>query len=158
MRRSATRVARSLRPTQRALLRLSALPRPSLVSAAVPAAVVRPPWQPLRRWCSAPAATPADAFILSVHRALEDGKGATSETFEPRITEAGVLELNLGEKGYYTLARADDRLLLFSPTSGPKYYVFDAENDWWVSPDDGHLLVEILVRELMHTTSVCINL
>ena len=28
----------------------------------------------------------------------------------------------------------------------------------WRSPEDGHLMVELLVRELMHSTSVCINL
>jgi len=155
---------RALKPPaalqQRALLSLAraAVPRPAL---AIGIVAVRPgplP-SPLQR-CgfSSSSAPPADAFILTVHKALEDGRGATSETFEPRMTDDGILELNLGEKGFYSLSKADDRLLLFSPTSGPKYYVFDAENDWWVSPDDGHLLVEILVRELMHTTSVCINL
>ena len=51
-----------------------------------------------------------------------------------------------------------ERLLLFSPLSGPKYYSYDAANGWWSAPDDGHLLDELLVRELMHTTSVCLNL
>ena len=34
----------------------------------------------------------------------------------------------------------------------------DPENKWWANPNDGHLMVELLVRELMHITSVYIDL
>ena len=42
--------------------------------------------------------------------------------------------------------------------TGPLYYDYDPENKWWKNPIDGHLMVELLVRELMHSTSVYINL
>lgn len=71
----------------------------------------------------------------------------------------GVLHLDLGDaKGHYSLQKHGKQLLLFSPLSGPKYYDYDAGNGWWVAPDDGHLLDELLVRELMHITSVYLNL
>ena len=47
---------------------------------------------------------------------------------------------------------------LHSPLIGPRYYDWDAENEWFYDKADGHLLVELLVRELMHITSVCVNL
>ena len=78
--------------------------------------------------------------------------------FEPSINDEGVLTLDLGCKGQYSLQVEGDRLLLFSAVSGPRYYSYDESNDWWYNADDGHLLVELLVRELMHSTSVCINL
>ena len=99
------------------------------------------------------------SMIRTVLAALEDGRGATSETFVPQLNERGGLELDLGDKGWYTLEAAQGGLLLlFSPLSGPKYYEYDEGNDWWVNREDGHLLAELLVRELMHITSVCVNL
>ena len=41
------------------------------------------------------------------------------------------------------------QLILFSPVSGPCYYAFDGGNRWWIDPNDGHLLDEKLVREMM---------
>jgi len=38
------------------------------------------------------------------------------------------------------------------------YYEYDPGNKWWSSPTDGHLMDELLVRELMHITSVYLNL
>eukprot|EP00966_Prymnesium_polylepis_P308414 7127283-Prymnesium_polylepis.1 len=87
-----------------------------------------------------------------------DGKAACSDTFEPSLGEDGVLVLDLGAKGQYSLQVAGQQLLLFSPITGPVYYNYDAENEWWSNANDGHLMVELLVRELMHITSVYINL
>jgi len=116
----------------------------------------------LRRDASAAAdfdAVRTQSMIRTVLAALEDGRGATSETFVPQLNERGGLELDLGDKGWYTLEAAEGGLLLlFSPLSGPKYYEYDEGNDWWVNREDGHLLAELLVRELMHITSVCVNL
>lgn len=90
--------------------------------------------------------------------AFEDARDATSDTFEPKIGDDGVLWLNLGDKGWYSLQEYNGQLMMFSPISGPQYYDYDTVNRWWSSPADGHLLVELLVRELMHITSVYINL
>ena len=81
------------------------------------------------------------------------------ETFEPSLGDDGVLTLDLGDKGQYSLqAMGADQLLLFSPVVGPKYYSYDPANRWWCSAEDGHLLDELLVRELMHSTSVYLAL
>jgi hypothetical protein len=41
-------------------------------------------------------------------------------------------------------------LLLFSPVSGRSFrYEFDAESEWWRCTEDGHLLQEFFVREIM---------
>mmetsp|Transcript_27282 Transcript_27282/g.45481 ORF Transcript_27282/g.45481 Transcript_27282/m.45481 type:complete len:163 (+) Transcript_27282:19-507(+) len=104
------------------------------------------------------ALSPAKAEMLRIFEALEDAKDACSDTFVPEIGDDGVLWLNLGDKGWYSLQESNRQLLLFSPVTGPQYYEFDPENRWWKSPNDGHLMVELLVRELMHSTSVYINL
>lgn len=97
--------------------------------------------------------------IERIMSALQDGKDACCDTFQPRMEADGTLLLDLGDKGQYSLQKAGDaQLLLFSPMSGPLYYKYDPENNWWKNSTDGHLLVELLVRELMHTTSVYINL
>ena len=101
------------------------------------------------------------ARILAAFSEAQDTLAAISakDTFSPSIGDDGVLWLDLGEKGYYSLqAQPDGQLLLFSPITGPLYYVHDPANKWWASPNDGHLLVELLVRELMHITSVYIDL
>ena len=84
---------------------------------------------------------------------------SAKDVFNPTLGDDGVLWLDLGEKGYYSLqAQPDGQLLLFSPITGPLYYAHDPENKWWANPNDGHLMVELLVRELMHITSVYIDL
>ena len=96
--------------------------------------------------------------IQRVHAVMLEAQEGCCDAFEPSITD-GKLLLDLGEKGQYGLEEASGgRLLLFSPISGPKYYVWDQSNRWWSSPDDGHLMDELLVRELMHITSVYLNL
>ena len=95
--------------------------------------------------------------IAEVARAFEDARDATTETFEPTLDERGVLSLEC-TAGTYSLEATDGRILLFSPISGPKYYEWDAENAWWYHAADGHQLVELLVREIMHTTGACVNL
>ncbi len=103
-------------------------------------------------------AAPRDA-IRTIFGALEEAASTCSDDFEVRLDADGTLTLDLGGKGMYSLQQVDGgRLYLFSPVSGPLYYGFDAENCWWSNPDDGHLLVELLVRELMHTTGCFINL
>ena len=102
---------------------------------------------------------PATREIKRIYGAFEAGMDACSDTFEPSINEEGHLVLDLGDKGQYGLQPAPNgQLLLFSPLTGPVYYEFDSENGWWRNPHDGHLLVELLVRELMHITSVYIDL
>ena len=97
--------------------------------------------------------------IARIHGAFEAGRDACSDTFEPQLNDDGSLVLDLGEKGQYGLQLAPNgQLLLFSPLTGPVHYEYDPENDWWRSPHDGHLMVELLVRELMHITSVYIDL
>jgi len=96
--------------------------------------------------------------IQEVYTALEDGKSASAEPFDPQLND-GKLLLDLGPKGQYSLEEtADGRLCLFSPISGPRYYDFDQENGWWSNRQDGHLLYELFVREIMHITAVCVNL
>ena len=95
--------------------------------------------------------------IAEVARAFEDARDATTETFEPTLDERGVLSLEC-TAGTYSLEATEGRILLFSPISGPKYYEWDAENAWWYHAADGHQLVELLVREIMHTTGACVNL
>ena len=111
-----------------------------------------------RTLSSSLAETPA-ACISRIHAVLLDAKEGCSDTFEPSIGDDGVLLLDLGDKGQYSMqAHEQDKLLVFSPLAGPKIYAFDASNRWWSATDDGHLMDELLVRELMHITSVCLNL
>jgi frataxin-like iron-binding protein CyaY len=101
--------------------------------------------------------TPSEC-INRVYGVMVDAREGCSDTFEPTLGDDGVLVLDLGDKGQYSLQPEGTRLLLFSALSGPKYYAFDSGNRWWAAEDDGHLLDELLVRELMHVTSVCLNL
>ena len=149
-----------------------ALPRlPSAAQRALPALLARglaAPAGPPRAAGPAPSrhlAGAADSTaqmhdtIQTVLAALLDGKESCFETFEPSLGADGVLLLDIGDKGTYSLQATDGgQLLLFSPVAGPKYYNYDAGNGWWSCPQDGHLMIELLVRELMHSTSVCINL
>jgi hypothetical protein len=97
--------------------------------------------------------------VQRVFKAMSDAKETCSDHFEPSLDAGGKLLLDLGKKGQYSLEVAPgDKLLLFSPITGPKYYKYDPQNRWWAAVDDGHLLEEILVRELMHITSVCLNM
>ena len=68
--------------------------------------------------------------------------------------------LDLGPKGQYSLSQVagQQQIMLFSPISGPQMYRFDADNGWWANELDGHLLNDLLVREIMHITSVYLNL
>jgi frataxin-like iron-binding protein CyaY len=92
-------------------------------------------------------------------KVMMDAREGCSDTFEPALQDDDMLLLDLGSKGQYSLQpAANDQLLLFSPLSGPKYYHYDVDNRWWCAVDDGHLLDELLVRELMHITSVYLNL
>lgn len=98
-------------------------------------------------------------MIGTIHTAFEDAATSCSDTFKPSLSESGgMLSLDLGDKGQYSLQLDGEGLLLFSPVIGPKRYIYDPANDWWANPDDGHQLIELLVRELMHSTSVYINL
>lgn len=91
--------------------------------------------------------------LLSVMTEARDG---CSDRFEPTMGDDGVLHLDLGpEKGQYSIQESPGgTLLLFSPLSGPKYYTYDEENGWWSDPSDGHLLDELLVREV-HPHALC---
>mmetsp|Transcript_51336 Transcript_51336/g.171340 ORF Transcript_51336/g.171340 Transcript_51336/m.171340 type:complete len:176 (+) Transcript_51336:2-529(+) len=154
----------------RCTLRWSALPQRIASSLQLPAATFKLPPPTLRprtpaeRCFCATARPPAQRCIDTIYAALIDAKEAAaaatpSETFEPSLDADGKILLDLGEKGQYGLeALPDGRVLLFSPLIGPRYYDWDAENEWFYDKADGHLLVELLVRELMHITSVCVNL
>ena len=114
---------------------------------------------PRVRMLSSFAPESAAACIVRVHAVMLDAQGGCSDTFEPSISDDGVLTLDLGAKGQYSLQpHEQDKILLFSPIAGPKIYAFDPSNRWWSATDDGHLMDELLVRELMHITSVCLNL
>ena len=83
---------------------------------------------------------------------------STHETMVPTVGEDGILVIDLGEKGQYSLQSYNGQLILFSPVSGPCYYSYDLGNKWWYDPNDGHLMDEKLVREMMHITAVYLNL
>lgn len=106
----------------------------------------------------------AKAEVERILAALTVGQATLAEisakdVFNPTLGNDGVLWLDLGEKGHYSLqAQPNGQLLLFSPITGPLYYAHDPVNKWWANPNDGHLMVELLVRELMHVTSVYIDL
>ena len=107
-----------------------------------------------------PAEAEVARILVAFHEA-QDTLAAISakDTFRPSRGDDGVLWLDLGDKGHYSLtAQPDGRLLLFSPITGPQYYVHDPANKWFANPNDGHLMMELLVRELMHITSVYIDL
>ena len=89
---------------------------------------------------------------------MQDAAASCHDTFSPTLGEDGVLVVDLGSKGQYSIQAAGQQLLIFSPVSGPCYYTFDPGNRWWSDPNDGHLLDEKLVREMMHITSVYLNL
>ena len=57
-------------------------------------------------------------------KAFEEARDSCrSGTFEPTIGDDGVLWLNLGEKGYYSLQESHgQQLLLFSPITGARSY------------------------------------
>ena len=82
----------------------------------------------------------------------------TADTFECTIGDDGILVVDLGAKGQYSFQSHNGQLILFSPVSGPCYYSYESGNKWWIDPNDGHLLDEKLVREMMHITSVYLNL
>ena len=119
---------------------------------------------PPRAKADAANADVAKAEVERILAAFTVGQATLAEisakdVFNPTLGDDGVLWLDLGEKGYYSLqAQPDGQLLLFSPITGPLYYAHDPENKWWANPNDGHLMVELLVRELMHITSVYIDL
>lgn len=138
--------------------RLPLAPARPLAAIAQPAPRRSPAWS-ARALSSGSAGERQRDAITTILAALEDGKVGCSDTFEPALGADGKLVLDLGSKGSYSLeAAAGGQLLLFSPVAGPKYYDYDEGEAMWRSPEDGHLMVELLVRELMHSTSVCINL
>lgn len=103
--------------------------------------------------------SPASKEVARVFAAMEDAAETCTDDFVPSLDDDGRLLLDLGAKGQYSLEAApEDKLLLFSPITGPIYYTYDPQNRWWCAVSDGHLLDELLVRELMHITSVCLNL
>jgi hypothetical protein len=91
----------------------------------------------------------------------------------------GQLNVNLGASGCYSFSAEDDtqKLCLFSPESGVHKYVWDATNDRychcvfaslhphvhvhvmlvnhpftynrWVCDEDGHIMIELLTRQLI---------
>lgn len=89
---------------------------------------------------------------------MEEAASGCSDTFQPSINGDGHLVVDLGSKGQYSMQAEGAKLLVFSPVSGPCYYQYDSANRWWSDPTDGHLLDEKLVREMMHITSVYLNL
>ena len=100
-----------------------------------------------------------EVAIRRLHAVMLDAAGNTHETFTPTVGADGMLlTIDLGDKGQYSMQAHHGQLLLFSPVSGPCYYDFDGGNHWWKDPKDGHLLDEKLVREIMHITSVYLNL
>ena len=61
----------------------------------------------------------AKAEVARIMKAFEEARDSClSGTFEPTLGDDGVLWLNLGEKGYYSLQESGQQLLLFSPVTG----------------------------------------
>ena len=78
--------------------------------------------------------------VSRVMKVMLEARDGCSDTFDPTLQDDGMLLLDLGSKGQYSLQpAANNQLLLFSPLSGPKYYHYDVENRWWCAIDDGHL-------------------
>jgi hypothetical protein len=98
------------------------------------------------------------AAIQRLYGVMLASSDTCNETFNPTLDVNGILVVDLGAKGQYSMQASDGQLLLFSPVSGPCYYNYDTANLWWFDPSDGHLLDEKLVREMMHITSVFLNL
>ena len=111
-----------------------------------------------QRRCLATAPETTAAAIQRLLGVMQEAAESCHDTFNPEIDANGHLIVDLGDKGTYSMQDDRGRLLLFSPVSGPCHYEFDAGNRWWSAPDDGHLLDEKLVREMMHITSVYLNL
>lgn len=102
----------------------------------------------------------AGAELQRIHLALADAFGA-----EKTALTNGKLELDLGPAiGFYSLSSETsgrppvEKILLTSPVSGARWYVFDGAEKSWRSQADGHHLVELFVREIMHSTSRYVNL
>lgn len=107
---------------------------------------------------AAPGDAPAE--LRRIHAALADAFSG-----EEAVITGGKVELNLGPAiGYYTLSSETSgnppvaKILLASPVSGAHWYVWDAANASWCCPDNGHHLVELFVREVMHSTARYVNL
>lgn len=95
----------------------------------------------------------AHRTIRRIHDALADARETANEpVFELTTTEAPAplaLTLDLGARGTYGLeALSAERIRLFSPVSGPREYAWDDSELWFVA-SDGHVLDELLVRELL---------
>jgi frataxin-like iron-binding protein CyaY len=63
------------------------------------------------------------------------------------------MQVDLGAgKGCYTLNKKLNELQVISPISASVYvYRYDVTNDWWVNTDDGHLFIDLFVRELLRS-------
>lgn len=106
--------------------------------------------------------TAGTAELLRIQRALADSFGSDAVELDEASNK---LSLDLGaEKGVYVIMREPrtsthpERLCLASPVSGARWYVYDVPHKAWVSPDDGHHLIELFVRELVHSTARYIDL
>ena len=99
-----------------------------------------------------------EAAIQRLYAVMKEASEGCHDTFNPTIDKSNVLVVDLGSKGQYSVQADEGELLMFSPISGPAHYVYDVMNAWWYHPSDGHLMDEKLVREMMHTTSVYLNL
>ena len=111
-----------------------------------------------RRLTTAAGPETPEAAIRRLHTVMLDAADSTHETFVPTVASDGILTVDLGDKGQYSFQEHNGQLMLFSPVSGPCCYTYDGGNRWWTDPNDGHLLDEKLVREMMHITSVYLNL
>ena len=107
---------------------------------------------------SSSAAETPQAAVTRYAKVMLEAAESTHETMVPTVGDDGILVIDLGEKGQYSLQSYNGQLILFSPVSGPCYYSYDLGNKWWYDPNDGHLMDEKLVREMMHITAVYLNL
>jgi frataxin-like iron-binding protein CyaY len=106
--------------------------------------------------CKGDASTELDRIRVALVDAFGKEQVAVSD---------GKIDLDLGAAiGCYSLSSETSgnppiqKILLVSPVSGARWYEWDASNECWASPDDGHQLVELLVREVMHSTARYVNL
>jgi len=94
----------------------------------------------------------ADAHLDLLANGMADMVTATSGMTVQRNAENGWLSIEMGpNKGSFIVSKEVDsrKLVLFTPSAGTHKYIFDQTEERWVSDSDGHVMLELLTRELL---------